>query len=154
MLVVTASCIFVEPTSGILAGILLSLGTGALMESKAWVLCKLRQGDEVLAQFTCDLVKHQYPSIFPPASTLHFHGETLFPSPSFTSNKHKFSQSNIVGQPNLLLIPSLPTFHAIGVHWLFLNYSPLVSRSHFTTCIFIFNIKVGEIGTRRPGHTM
>jgi hypothetical protein len=35
MLVVAATCIFVEPTSGIIVGILLSLGTGALQESKA-----------------------------------------------------------------------------------------------------------------------
>jgi hypothetical protein len=56
MLAVTATCVFVEPTSGIIVGILLSLGKGAFLESKAWVLCKLRQGDAVVAQFNCDLV--------------------------------------------------------------------------------------------------
>ena len=44
MIVVAVTCVFVEPTSGILVGILLSLGKGAFLESKAWVLCKLRQG--------------------------------------------------------------------------------------------------------------
>ena len=57
MIVVTVTCVFVEPTSGIIVGILLSLGKGAFLESKAWVLCKLRQGDTVIAQFNCDLVR-------------------------------------------------------------------------------------------------
>ncbi len=56
MLIVAATCVFVEPTAGIIAGILLSLGKGAILESKAWVLCKLRKGDAVLARFNCDLV--------------------------------------------------------------------------------------------------
>ena len=59
MVVVAATCVFVEPTSGIIVGILLSLGKGAFLESKAWVLCKLRQGDSVIAQFNCDLVRVQ-----------------------------------------------------------------------------------------------
>ena len=57
MVVVAATCVFVEPTSGIIVGILLSLGKGAFLESKAWVLCKLRQGEAVIAQFNCDLVR-------------------------------------------------------------------------------------------------
>lgn len=57
MIVVALTCVFVEPTSGIIVGILLSLGKGAFLESKAWVLCKLRQGDSVIAQFNCDLVR-------------------------------------------------------------------------------------------------
>jgi hypothetical protein len=56
MLAVTATCVYVEPTSGIVVGILLSLGKGAFDESKAWVLCKLRQGDSLVARFNCDLV--------------------------------------------------------------------------------------------------
>jgi MFS superfamily sulfate permease-like transporter len=56
MLIVTVTCVFVEPTAGIITGILLSLGKGAFLESKAWVLCKLRKGDTVLAQFHCYLV--------------------------------------------------------------------------------------------------
>ena len=62
MLAVTATCVFVEPTSGIIVGILLSLGKGAFLESKAWVLCKLRQGDFVLAKFNCDLVPRRPPA--------------------------------------------------------------------------------------------
>ena len=56
MLVVTATCVLVDPTSGIIVGVLVTLGMGALVESKAMVLCKLRQGDCVVAQFDCDLV--------------------------------------------------------------------------------------------------
>jgi MFS superfamily sulfate permease-like transporter len=63
MLAVTATCVFVEPTSGIIVGILLSLGKGAFLESKAWVLCKLRQGDCIVAQFNCDLVPVAHASI-------------------------------------------------------------------------------------------
>mmetsp|Transcript_46829 Transcript_46829/g.124591 ORF Transcript_46829/g.124591 Transcript_46829/m.124591 type:complete len:651 (-) Transcript_46829:158-2110(-) len=55
MICVAVTCVFVEPTSGIIVGILLSLGKGAFIEAKAWVFCKLRQGEKVLASFYCDL---------------------------------------------------------------------------------------------------
>jgi hypothetical protein len=65
LIVVALTCVFVEPTSGIIVGILLSLGKGAFLESRAWVLCRLRQGDEVIAQFNCDLVRRLYSSAAP-----------------------------------------------------------------------------------------
>jgi hypothetical protein len=56
MLAVITTCVYVDPTSGIIVGILISLVNGAFEESKACVLCKLRQGDSVVARFDCDLV--------------------------------------------------------------------------------------------------
>jgi hypothetical protein len=61
MVVVMATCVFVDPASGVVLGILLGLGKGAFLESKAWVFCKLRQGDFVLAKFNCDLVPRPSP---------------------------------------------------------------------------------------------
>jgi len=55
LVVVMVTCVFVDPASGVVVGILLGLGKGAFLESKAWVFCKLRQGDFVLAKFNCDL---------------------------------------------------------------------------------------------------
>jgi hypothetical protein len=61
MVVVVVTCVFVDPASGVVVGILLGLGKGAFLESKAWVFCKLRQGDFVLAKFNCDLVPRRTP---------------------------------------------------------------------------------------------
>eukprot|EP00292_Cryptomonas_paramecium_P004330 CAMPEP_0113694668 /NCGR_PEP_ID=MMETSP0038_2-20120614/20435_1 /TAXON_ID=2898 /ORGANISM="Cryptomonas paramecium" /LENGTH=651 /DNA_ID=CAMNT_0000617051 /DNA_START=29 /DNA_END=1984 /DNA_ORIENTATION=- /assembly_acc=CAM_ASM_000170 len=55
MVVVSVVCITVNPVSGIVIGILLSLGKGAFMEAKAWVLCKIRRGDVILTKFNCNL---------------------------------------------------------------------------------------------------
>ena len=81
MMVSALVCIFQDPTSGIIAGVLLSMvctsdfklsgkatlqelngryvllqGKGAWKESRADVICKLRQGSTVVTTFHCNLV--------------------------------------------------------------------------------------------------